>query len=56
MVKSPTAWSGNPSAETAEYMYDSATDPYDSATLNYDGVVSTDLADTEKLPADWAEA
>jgi hypothetical protein len=56
MVKTPTAWSSNPSSETAEYAYDSATDPYDSATLNYDGVVDADLADTERTPTEWTEA
>jgi hypothetical protein len=53
--KTPTIWSGNPSAETNEYVYDSATDTYDSTTQNYDGVVDADLADTEKLPTVWSK-
>ena len=56
MSKTPTLWSGNPSAETSEYPYDSASLDYDSATRNYDGVVDADLADTEKMPTDWEDA
>lgn len=56
MAKIPTAWSGNPSAEVNEYVYDSASLAYDSTTQNYDGVVDTDLADTEKIPTAWSEA
>lgn len=56
MAKSPTIWSGNPSAEANEYVYDSATDAYDSAVQNYDGVVDADMADTEKQPVVWSNA
>lgn len=55
MAKTPTAWSSNPSAEVSEYIYDSASFTYDSTTQNYDGVVTTDLADTEKIPTAWSE-
>ena len=55
-MKTPTKWSGNPSAEENEYPYDSATYAYDSTTQNYDGVVDDDLADNEKVPTVWSEA
>jgi hypothetical protein len=56
MAKIPLHWSENPSAETNERVYDSASVDYDSASLNYDGVVDADLADTEKLPTEWSDA
>lgn len=56
MTKTPATWSANPSAETAEYVYDSATLEYDSASRNYDGVVDADLNDTEKIATEWTEA
>jgi len=52
--KSPTDWSANPSAEVNYDPYDSSTDNYDSTTDNYDAVISTNLDDTEKLPAAWS--
>lgn len=55
-MKTPTKWSGNPSAEASEYTYDSATYTYDSTTQNYDGVVDADMADSEKVPTVWSEA
>lgn len=56
MTKTPTKWSGNPSAEVNEHVYDSASLDYDSTTRNYDGVVDGDLADTEKQPTEWEAA
>ena len=51
----PHFWSPNPSAETAEYDYNSSTLAYNSSTLNYSGVVALDMADSEKTPAYWDE-
>lgn len=53
-MKTPTAWSANPSAEANEYTYDSAVYAYDSSTQNYDGVVDADMSDRELLPTVWA--
>lgn len=54
-MKTPTQWSGNPSADANERVYDSAYVVYDSAVLTYDGIVSGDQADTEKVPTAWGE-
>lgn len=56
MTKTPLHWSGNPSAEVSERVYDSASVDYDSSTLNYDGVVDADMSDTEKVPTAWEES
>jgi hypothetical protein len=53
MTKTPTQWSGNPSAEADEYPYNSATYTYNSTTQNYSGVVEGDMADSEKTPTEW---
>lgn len=56
MAKTPTEWSGNPSAEANEYTYNSATFAYNSTTQNYSGVVDSDLADSEKSPTEWSNS
>ena len=45
MAKSPTAWSFNPLASTANLInYDVSTEPYDSSTQPYDGVTNQSYA------------
>ena len=45
MAKSPTAWSFNPLASTANLInYDVSTEPYDNSTQPYDGVTNQSYA------------
>lgn len=55
LSKFPTTWNYNPSNIINEYTYDLSTLVYDSLTSNYDGVVATDLAEMERLPAMWSD-
>jgi hypothetical protein len=56
MAKTPTEWSGNPSAEASLKTYNSATTTYNSSTVTYSSIVTGDQADTEKVPTEWEDS
>lgn len=56
MVKTPTNWSPNISAEANLLTYDTFAATYDTATATYDNVVIGDVADSDKVPTAWVAA
>lgn len=54
MVKTPTNWSPNSSAEVNLLTYDTFAATYDSANATYDNIVVGDQSDSDKVPTVWA--
>lgn len=55
MVKVPTEWSGNPSAEANLLTYNSATTTYNASTVTYSSIVVGDQSDSEKVVTGWTK-
>jgi hypothetical protein len=56
MVKIPTRWKRNPSAEANRKLYNDTTTTYNSTTVTYDSIVAGDEASSEKTPTLWSKA